>query len=73
MLNFAHPVRGIDGNMMRSVFVPKGTIIAADITAINTDEGIWGPDAKMWNPERWLDGIPASVVNARVPSVYSHM
>ena len=66
-------VIGIDGQVMRSVPLPKGTTIIADITGINTDEGLWGPDAKTWRPERWLEGIPPSVVKSRVPSVYSHM
>mmetsp|Transcript_34424 Transcript_34424/g.73303 ORF Transcript_34424/g.73303 Transcript_34424/m.73303 type:complete len:584 (+) Transcript_34424:80-1831(+) len=36
-------------------FVPKGTIVAYDIYAMGQDFSIWGDDAKVFRPERWLE------------------
>ena len=35
-------------------FVPKGTSIILTPWAINKSESMWGPDARVFNPERWL-------------------
>ena len=35
-------------------YVPKGTRIMLVPWAINKSESLWGPDAKRFNPERWL-------------------
>jgi len=35
-------------------FVPKGTRVTLVPWAINKYEAIWGPDAKSFNPERWM-------------------
>ncbi|KAL1851995.1 hypothetical protein Daus18300_012350 [Diaporthe australafricana] len=34
--------------------VPKGTTVAWCAYAVNRDKAYWGPDADVWNPERWL-------------------
>jgi len=34
---------------------------------------MWGPDVYEWKPERWLNPLPESVTNARIPGVYSHL
>ncbi|KAI4859500.1 cytochrome P450 [Hypoxylon rubiginosum] len=34
--------------------VPKGTTIAWCADAVNRDEKLWGEDASVWNPERWM-------------------
>ena len=41
--------------------------------ASNNDKAIWGEDADQWRPERWLDGLPESVVEAKIPGVYSNL
>jgi cytochrome P450 len=35
-------------------FVPKATTVVICPWAINTSEQLWGPDAKQFNPDRWL-------------------
>ena len=35
-------------------FIPKGTKIVIPILALNTSTHLWGPDAKSFNPNRWL-------------------
>ncbi|KAJ3727199.1 cytochrome P450 [Lentinula guzmanii] len=54
-----------------SVVVPAGTTLFVGIAGANRLESVWGPDAKVWKPERWLSGEnPASI---RLPGIYSGM
>lgn len=39
---------------LTSVTIPKGTILFLSISGYNRMESVWGPDAKEWNPERWI-------------------
>lgn len=67
------PITGADGRLMKEIFVPKGTITFLGLLAMNVSPAIWGPDAGEWKPERWLAPPPQSLVNARIPGVYSSM
>lgn len=67
------PIRGRDGTIMSEVLVPKGTGIVIGILASNVNTAIWGPDAHEWKPERWLEPLPESVTDARIPGVYSNL
>ncbi|KAI6105300.1 cytochrome P450 [Pisolithus croceorrhizus] len=53
------PVRTKSGEFVDSIVVERGTILSVPISCINRSEAIWGPDAKVFRPERWLepDGI----------------
>lgn len=65
-------MRGTDGKEYTEVLVPNNTTIVVNILGVNRDPEIWGPDAHEWKPERWLSPLPESVVNARIPGVYSN-
>ena len=67
------PVLDIDGRVLSEIFVPEGTEIICNVPAVNRDVDIWGQDALEWKPERWLLPLPDSVVQARVPGVYSNL
>ncbi|KAJ3550671.1 hypothetical protein NMY22_g306 [Coprinellus aureogranulatus] len=67
------PITTIDGREVNEVLVPKDTQVFISVHACNRDPGIWGPDAAEWKPERWMSPLPASVTEARVPGVYSHL
>ncbi|VDB84021.1 unnamed protein product [Peniophora sp. CBMAI 1063] len=55
----------------KKVYVPSGTEILVNIHGPNTDVHIWGTDAKVWRPERWLEALLPSVTE--VPGVYSNI
>ena len=58
---------------MPEIAVPKGSQIVVNLRAVNTYKAIWGEDALEWKPERWLNPLPRSVEEARIPGIYSHV
>ncbi|KAG5637283.1 hypothetical protein H0H81_005117, partial [Sphagnurus paluster] len=64
VLPLTHPVHGVD-----SVFVARGTTVRVPISFINRAEVLWGPDAKAFRPERWLDGSLEGLRAAEVQGV----
>ena len=67
------PIRGRDGKDMNEVPVPAGTDLIIGIYACNVNPAVWGEDAEVYNPDRWLKSLPESVTDARVPGVYSNL
>lgn len=45
-----------DGDTLKGHFVPEGTTIGWSSFGLMRNEEVWGPDAKMFRPERWLEG-----------------
>ena len=58
---------------MTEVLVPKGTKVFPSILGSNRNLDIWGADAYEWKPERWLEGLPESVIGSKIPGIYSHL
>ncbi|PIL33302.1 cytochrome P450 [Ganoderma sinense ZZ0214-1] len=73
VLPLMEPVRGVDGTLTSEIAVPKGSQVVANLRAVNTYKAIWGEDAHEWKPERWLNPLPRSLEEARVPGIYSHL
>ncbi|KAJ2919029.1 hypothetical protein MD484_g1463, partial [Candolleomyces efflorescens] len=73
VLPFSKPIIGRDGKEMTEVHVPKGTKVFPSVLGSNRNPDVWGPDAGEWKPERWLEGLPESVVGSKVPGIYSHL
>ncbi|KAH6891860.1 cytochrome P450 [Coprinopsis sp. MPI-PUGE-AT-0042] len=67
------PIMGTDGNEVSEIFVPGGTDIFVSILGTNRSTKLWGSDAGEWKPERWLNELPKSLIDAKVPGVYSHV
>ncbi|KAJ7932947.1 cytochrome P450 [Mycena leptocephala] len=49
------PIQTARGESVDAVFVRKGTMVTFPIECINRSVAFWGPDAKEFNPSRWLD------------------
>ncbi|KAF8549103.1 cytochrome P450 [Imleria badia] len=54
------------GEKTKEIVVPKGTEIVASIAAYNRDTDIWGEDARVFKPERWLD---SGVADKKLPVI----
>ncbi|KAI6029283.1 hypothetical protein PISMIDRAFT_683590 [Pisolithus microcarpus 441] len=57
ILPLSRPIRTESGESTHEVFVPKGTRIIASVAAYNRNKDMWGENADVFNPDRWLDGI----------------
>ncbi|KAJ7600569.1 cytochrome P450 [Mycena floridula] len=55
ILPLAGPITTRTGQVISQVAIAKGSVIGVPIRAINTFETFWGPDAKEFRPERWLN------------------
>ncbi|CDO68551.1 hypothetical protein BN946_scf184998.g48 [Trametes cinnabarina] len=73
ILPLSKPVQGRDGSLIESIPVPNGTVVFVAIQASNVSEDLWGPDAREWRPERWLEPLPETVTEASIPGVYSNL
>ncbi|KAI0368654.1 cytochrome P450 [Pilatotrama ljubarskyi] len=73
ILPFSTELRGVDGTLMTEVVVPKGTVILLNNQACNVSKALWGEDAHVWRPERWLQPLPREVEEARVPGIYANL
>ncbi|EPQ55433.1 cytochrome P450 [Gloeophyllum trabeum ATCC 11539] len=50
------PLHLKSGKVVGELAIPEGTSIVLSVAAYNRDKGLWGEDADVFNPERWLDG-----------------
>ncbi|KAI0072598.1 cytochrome P450 [Panus rudis PR-1116 ss-1] len=73
VLPFSSPVRGEDGSMMSEILVPKGTPVIVGLWASNINPAIWGEDAEVYKPERWLEPLPEKVTEAHIPGLYPNL
>lgn len=67
------PIRTDDGSLISEVPVPKGTTVVVAIHSANRNQEVWGEDAYVWKPERWLQPMRPEVLDANIPGVYSHL
>ncbi|KAI6012645.1 cytochrome P450 [Pisolithus orientalis] len=60
VIPLSEPVVTRSGETASSISVARGTRIGIPVSCINRSVEIWGKDAKVFRPERWLeeDGIP---------------
>ncbi|KAI0641314.1 cytochrome P450 [Trametes meyenii] len=73
VLPLSEPVRGLNGQFMNEILVPKDTTVFVGIEAANTNKALWGEDAYEWKPERWLQPLPESVLDAKTPGIYANL
>ncbi|KAJ7683541.1 cytochrome P450 [Mycena rosella] len=48
------PITTASGEVVDSIAVAKGSIVTVSIRCMNRSEVFWGPNAKEFEPERWL-------------------
>ncbi|KAI3616186.1 cytochrome p450 [Moniliophthora roreri] len=69
VLPLATPVTGTDGSLIKEIPIPAHTNVHISILGSNRNTALWGPDALEWKPERWLEPLPNTVSEARIPGV----
>ena len=67
------PVPTVSGEVVNQITIGAGSSIIIPIKAVNLSEAIWGPDAKEFKPERWLeDEIGLTPKSKEMPG-YHHL
>ncbi|KAI0295704.1 cytochrome P450 [Russula brevipes] len=57
------------GSVIEELYIPQGTHVIISDIAYNRNKVIWGADADVWRPSRWLDGsVKSSGTNTGVMS-----
>ncbi|KAJ7914059.1 cytochrome P450 [Mycena leptocephala] len=70
------PITTASGHVVDRIVLPKGAIVTVPIRYINRSEVFWGPNAKQFEPERWLtltNGADASVLRAKELQGHRHL
>ncbi|OCH87669.1 cytochrome P450 [Obba rivulosa] len=54
------PIETSKGTYVERLYVARGETVAVPITLMNCSTAMWGPDAKQFKPERWINesGLP---------------
>lgn len=50
-----------EGDTLNGYYVPGGTRIGSCAWGVFLDEGVWGPDARVFRPERFLEGTAEEI------------
>ncbi|KAK0214030.1 cytochrome P450 [Armillaria fumosa] len=59
VLPLSTPITTTSGKVLHELPIPKGTQVIASIAAYNRNKEIFGDDADVFNPDRWLrDSVP---------------
>ncbi len=61
-----------DGKVLTEIPIPRGTYIFCSIAAYNRNKEIFGADADLFNPERWLKGTVKPSSDASI-GVYANL
>ncbi|KAJ7775924.1 cytochrome P450 [Mycena maculata] len=72
ILPLSKPITGVDGSIITSIPVPKGTTLYVAIAAANHNKQIWGDDALEFKPERWANG-KAAASSEKMCGIYGNM
>ncbi|KAK0480510.1 cytochrome P450 [Armillaria luteobubalina] len=55
---FSRPIVAANGHAITSLPIKAGQIIQIPTSVLNTDPEVWGPDAHVFKPSRWLEAMP---------------
>ncbi|KAF7294059.1 PseudoU-synth-2 domain-containing protein [Mycena kentingensis (nom. inval.)] len=56
VLPLSRPLTLASGEVVTELPIPKGMKVIISIAGYNRNKDVFGPDAHLFNPERWLDG-----------------
>ncbi|KAL8376826.1 hypothetical protein RB595_007784 [Gaeumannomyces hyphopodioides] len=53
----------VGGTRLHGTFLPAGTTVGVNPVSLHRNEQIFGPDAHLFNPERWLDSAKSRAMD----------
>jgi cytochrome P450 len=72
VLPLSRPITDVNGEIIDSLPVAKGTKVRIPVGAVNQLESLWGPTSHEFDPSRWLDD-GTSKKRAEEVSGYRHI
>ncbi|KAK0215088.1 cytochrome P450 [Armillaria fumosa] len=67
VLPLSKPITTTSGKILHELPIPKGLQIFSSVAAYNRNKDIFGEDADVFNPERWLrESVPSTTVSLGV-------
>lgn len=73
MIPLSNPITTASGEKVDHITLARGSSVVVPIRAINRSEEIWGPDAKEFKPERWLDNEAGLTGKAKEVQGWHHL
>jgi len=73
VLPLTNPVKAANGQLVSEIVLAKGTSVNIPIAYFNRAKDIWGHDAKLFKPERWLKGEEGLPEKVRQMKGYHHI
>lgn len=63
------------GTEKDELLITKGTPVYVGLAAANRSTAIWGPDANVFKPERWLgkSTLESTENNVKMPGIFSNV
>ncbi|KAF9255918.1 cytochrome P450 [Marasmius fiardii PR-910] len=71
VLPLSEPIMTIDGRKVTEIPIRKGDVVFGGLASYNRCTSIWGDDADIFDPIRWVDGRSSTVTTALGP--YSNL
>ncbi|KAK0228974.1 cytochrome P450 [Armillaria fumosa] len=62
VLPLSKPMTLTTGKTVQEIAIPKGTFIIASVAGYNRNKSVWGEDAHVFDPARWLRGSASKEV-----------
>ncbi|KAJ7346262.1 cytochrome P450 [Mycena albidolilacea] len=69
VLPLSEPLLGLDGKFHNQLSVSKDTVVVINIASSNRRKDVWGDDAELFNPERWLKTEDKTVPLEKTPGI----
>jgi cytochrome P450 len=70
VLPLSAPITLADGTQTTQLVIAQGTDVSMNSELMNRSRALWGDDAGVFRPERWIEGLP---VRAQEISGYKHI
>ncbi|KAG8218158.1 cytochrome P450 [Butyriboletus roseoflavus] len=72
VIPLSEPVRTKSGQLIENLPIARGTTLSVPFTAVNLSSDIWGEDAKVFKPSRWLEDDRKNGIPAKARDVQGH-
>ena len=74
VIPLSEPVRTKSGELVDSLTIAKDTLVTVSTESMNHSAAMWGEDAKIFRPSRWLeDGQPGIPAKAKEIQGHRHL